>query len=124
MKPASRTRRTAVRQRSSATRAARRAVKTVRNGGLHSAKTRLLAAGLDYDTADRYAGAFSQRVTPTAVGTTVVKGRRIADGTKYVKTVAVKLYDSATFAARLVAYRPKDKTAAEKFARIAHQLAA
>ncbi|MGW2284931.1 hypothetical protein [Streptomyces phaeochromogenes] len=40
------------------------------------------------------------------------------------KTVAVKLYDTATFAARLATYRPKDSTAAAAFGRLALEVAA
>lgn len=84
-----------------------------------SAKTRLIAAGIDPSVADRFSGAFSRGVI--ADGTSVVniklKGR-------VRKNVAVKLYTVDTFASRLSTYRPKDKIAAVLFAQAAHRLAA
>ncbi len=99
---------------SAATRAARKAAKAVKTGAPQPAKTHLIAKGLDMATAKRFAGAFSKGVVPTATGETKVKlkGRR-------TKRVAVKLYDAVTFAGRLAIYRPKDKTAAALFTRIA-----
>ncbi|MGW2384378.1 hypothetical protein [Streptomyces sp. NPDC001658] len=119
MKASSRTARQTLRTRSANTRAARRACRAVATGLPQTARTHLVAAGLDDHTAKRYAGAFSRGTTPTATIQTVVKlrGRR-------TKTVPTKLYDTATFTARLAAYRPKDLTAAARFERAAHRLAA
>lgn len=119
MNPTARTARRITRQRSTETRSTRRAVKAVTTGAPQSAKTHLIAAGIDAGTAKRFAGAFSTKVVPTATGEAQIKlkGRR-------TKRVSVKLYDLATFTARLSVYRPKDVTAAGMFARAAHRLAA
>jgi len=119
MKLSSRQARHTIRTRAAHTRAARRAVKAVATGTPQTARTHLLAAGIDDQTAKRYAGAFSRGTTPTATGETVVKlkGRNR-------KQVTVKLYDAAPFPARLAAYRPKDLTAAARFEQAAHRLAA
>ena len=108
-----------IRTRSAQTRAARRAHRLVATGLPQTARTHLTAAGIDDTTAKRYAGAFSRGTTPTATTETVVKlrGRR-------TKTVPTKLYDTATFTARLAIYRPKDLTAARHFEQAAHRLAA
>ena len=75
---------------------------------------KVVAAGLDDATAKRFASAFSKGVTPTATAQAKVKLRgRVA------KTVTVKLYDHATFAARLAVYRPKNPVAAAVFAALA-----
>ena len=68
----------------------RRAVKAVATGAPQPAKTHLIAAGIGEATAKRFAGAFSTGVTASAMGEKIVKGRR-TDGTRYVKTQAVKL---------------------------------
>lgn len=119
MKPAARKARNQIRQMTRTQRAASRARRQIATGAPQTARTHLVAAGLDDATAKRFAGAFSARQTPTATATTKVKlkGRR-------TKRVTVKLYDSAAFTARLATYRPKDKTAAARFERIAHHLAA
>jgi hypothetical protein len=119
MNAKARTARRIVKARSTATRVTLRAVKAVATGAPQAAKTHLIAVGVDAATAKRFAGAFSTKVVPTLVGETVIKlkGRR-------TKKVAVKLYDLATFTARLSVYRPKDITAAGVFARAAHRLAA
>jgi hypothetical protein len=108
-----------IRTRAAQTRAARRAHRLVATGTPQTARTHLTAAGIDDHTAKRYAGAFSRGTTPTATIQTVVKlrGRR-------TKTVPTKLYDTATFTARLATYRPKDLTAAGLFEQAAHRLAA
>ncbi|TXJ78612.1 hypothetical protein E2C11_16530 [Streptomyces lavendulae] len=114
MNAATRTRRATLRQRATATRAARRAYRNVATGRPQTARTQLVAAGLDDATAKRFAGAFSKGVTPTATTQTKVKLRgRVA------KTVAVKLYDHTAFTARLAVYRPKNPTAAAAFAALA-----
>jgi hypothetical protein len=115
----SRTNRRTIAARSAATRSTRRAVKAVATGAPQPAKTHMIAAGIDAATAKRFAGAFSNRVSATATGETTIKlkGRR-------TKLVPVKLYDRATFTARLSVYRPKNLTAAGIFARAAHRLAA
>lgn len=119
MNAKTRTARRIVKARSIETRATRRAVKAVATGAPQPAKTHLIASGIDAGTAKRFAGAFSTKVTPTAVSETVIKlkGRR-------TKLVPVKLYDQDTFTARLAVYRPKNTAAAELFARAAHRLAA
>lgn len=119
MKASSRQARQTIRTRSANTRAARRAHRLVATGTPQTARTHLIAAGLDDPTAKRYAGAFSRGVTPTAVTETTIKlrGRRS-------KTVAAKLYSALAFAARLAIYRPKDLTAARLFEQAHHQLAA
>lgn len=119
MKASSRTARQTLRTRSAHTHAAARAHRAVATGLPQTARTHLVAAGLDDQTAKRYAGAFSRGTTPTATTETVVKlrGRR-------TKTVPTKLYDTATFTARLAVYRPKDLTAAGLFEQAAHRLAA
>lgn len=114
MKASTRQARRTIKARTTATHAHRAAAKAVATGTPQAARTHLVAAGLDDTTAKRYAGAFSRGITATATGETTVKLRGRA-----TKRVAVKLYDLTTFAARLAAYRPKDKTAAQLFARLA-----
>ncbi|MFF8544740.1 hypothetical protein ACF060_31140 [Streptomyces werraensis] len=119
MNASSRHARHTIRTRAAQTRAARRAHRLVATGTPQTARTHLVAAGLDDATAKRYAGAFSRGIAPTAVVEASVKlrGRRR-------KTIAVKLYDTAGFTARLAVYRPKDLTAAARFEQTAHRLAA
>lgn len=119
MKASARAARTTIRTRAAQTRATRRAHQAVATGTPQSARTHLLAAGIDTATAKRFAGAFSRGTTPTALGETEVKlrGRRR-------KTVVVKLYNATVFAARLSVYRPKDLTAAARFEQAALHLAA
>lgn len=111
--------RATLRQRTRDNRATHHATKAVATGRPQSAKNHLIAAGLDAHTAKRFAGAFSRGAQATGTDRTTVKlrGRRR-------KAVTVKLYDRDAFTARLITYRPKDKTAAAKFARLAHALAA
>ncbi|MER6778477.1 MULTISPECIES: hypothetical protein [unclassified Streptomyces] len=108
--------RKAVRVAASAT---RKALRKVATGTPQTARTHLLAVGIAPDMAKRFAGAFSARVKPTATARAAIalKGRVRKSG-------AVKLYDLATFATRLAVYRPKDRAAAARFERAAHQLAA
>jgi len=82
--------------------------------GLAPVKAHLITRGMAPATAARFAGAFSRGVQPTATGETTIKlkGRR-------TKRVAVKIYDTATFTARLAVYRPKDPAAAAEFAALA-----
>ncbi len=119
MNASSRTARRTIAARSAATRSTRRAVKAVATGAPQPASTHLIASGIDAGTAKRFAGAFSKGVAPTATGETEIKliGRR-------TKRVAVKLYDTAAFAARLATYRPRNKDIAALFAQAAHKLAA
>lgn len=119
MNAATRTRRATLRQRRTQTTATRKAQRAIATGQPQPARTQLVAAGLDDATAKRFAGAFSRGVAAdgTRTATVKLKGRTR-------KTVAVKLYAPATFAARLSVYRPKDLTAAGLFARAAHRLAA
>lgn len=109
-----RSRRAQVRAMVRENRAHGRAVRNIATGAPQTAKTHLIAVGIDTATAARFAPAFSRSVIPTAAATTKVKLTRRSRKTK---TVAVKLYDLATFCARLAVYRPaKDKTAAATFA--------
>ena len=119
MNASSRTARRTIATRSNATRKTRRAVKAVATGAPQPASTHLIASGIDAGTAKRFAGAFSKGVAPTATGETVIKLR-----SRRTKRVAVKLYDTSAFTARLSTYRPKNPGAAELFARAAHRLAA
>ncbi len=121
MNASSRTARRTIAARSAATRSTRRAVKAVATGAPQPARTHLLAVGIVPATAKQFAGAFSNGVTPTATGETVIKLKK---NSRRTKTVPVKLYDTAAFAARLSVYRPRDLTAAGQFARAAHRLAA
>lgn len=119
MKASTRQQRHTLRTRSTNTRATRRAHRLIATNTPQTARTHLTAAGLDDHTAKRYAGAFSRGTTPTTTRETEVKlrGRR-------TRRVTVKLYDRATFAARLATYRPRDLTAAGLFEQAAHRLAA
>lgn len=91
----------------------RRAAKTVAKGAA-TARTHLLAAGVDAADAKRFAGAFSRGLAPPDARLVEIKlkGRATA-------TVPVKLYDLRTFAARLATYRPKDASAAARLNRAA-----
>lgn len=109
-----RTRRNTLRQRRAQTRAARKAQRAVATGTPQPARTQLVAAGLDDTTAKRYAGAFSRGVIADGTRETRIKLKG-----RVRKAVAVKLYSPQTFAARLAAYRPRDKAAAALFARVA-----
>lgn len=98
--------------------------KTVVMPGPHSAKEYLLALGLDRDTADRFAGAFSKGVPAARRITHMHKLPGKRHGARF-KAVEVKLYDWNDFSGRLLTYRPaKDKTAAAKFAELAELVAA
>jgi hypothetical protein len=109
----------ALRNRTREQRTTRRAVKAVATGAPQTARTHLTAAGIDDQTAKRYAAAFSRGTTPTATGQTQIK---LKGRTR--KVVTTKLYDRTAFTARLLAYRPKDLTAARQFEQAAHSLAA
>jgi hypothetical protein len=114
-----RNRRAVLRHRAAATRAARRAHRAIATGTPQPVRTRLVAAGLDDATAQRFAGAFSRGVTADGTRETKVKLRgRVA------KRVQVKLYTAGTFAARLATYRPKNPVAAARFAQLATAVAA
>lgn len=119
MNARSRQARHTIRTRTRTQRAASHAIKAVATGAPQTARTHLVAVGINDATAKRYAGAFSRGTTPTTTTETVVKlkGRK-------TRRVPTKLYDLATFTARLAAYRPKDLTAADLFEQAAHQLAA
>lgn len=119
MKASNRQARRTIRTRAAQARATRRAHRAVATGTPQTARTHLLAAGIDQATAKRYAGAFSRGTTPTQTGQTVVKLRG-----RNRKHVTVKLYDAATFTARLAVYRPRDLAAAARFEQAAHRLAA
>lgn len=109
----------ALRQRIREQRATRRSIKAAATSAPQTARTHLVAAGLDDATAKRFAPAFSRNVTPTATGKTTIKLRG-----RHTRLVDVKLYDQATFAARLITYRPTNPLAAARFERAAHALAA
>lgn len=119
MKASARKARRQIREMSKTTRAQNRARRQLNTNPIQSAKTHLLAAGLDLADTKRFAGAFSARQTPTATGTTRIK---LKGRTR--KTVTVKLYAPEIAAARLATYRPKDRAAAARFERAAHHLAA
>lgn len=119
MKARSRNQRHTLRTRATNTRAARRAHRAVATGTPQTARTHLLAAGLNTDDAKRFAGAFSRGITADAHAQAPIK---LKGRTR--KLVAVKLYAATTFAARLATYRPKDLTAAARFEQAAHRLAA
>jgi hypothetical protein len=119
MNAKARTARRITRDRATTHRATRKAVHAVATGTPQTARTHLIAAGIDTATAKRYAGAFSNRAQPTATTTAPIKLKGRA-----TKTVTVKLYDRAAFAARLAAYRPRDPQAAAQFTQAAHRLAA
>ncbi|GAA3255877.1 hypothetical protein [Streptomyces lavendulae] len=114
MTAAARARRSTLRQRATAGRGARKAARALATGQPQPATIHLIGRGLDAKTAKRFAGAFSRGVAPTAMGETVVKLKGRAR-----KAVALKLYDLATFAARLAVYRPRDPHAAAQFASLA-----
>lgn len=110
----SRHRRAQLRSLSRELRAHSRARKLVATGTPQAARTHLIAAGLDTQTAQRFAGAFSRNVLPTDRRVTRIKltGRTTA-------RVSVKLYSRETFAARLAVYRPRDAHYAHLFAQTA-----
>lgn len=95
-------------------RAARRAVKAVATGQPQSARTRLVAGGLDDRIAKNYAAAFSRGLQATDTVERCIKLRG-----RVTKSVTVKLYDRATFAARLATYRPGITSVAVQFAAVA-----
>jgi hypothetical protein len=114
-----RTRRATLKQRATLNRATQRARRNVATGKPQTARTHLTAAGIDDTTAKRFAGAFSRGIIADQITTTRIK---LKGRTR--KTVQAKLYTLTTFANRLTTYRPKDKNAANLFARAAHTLAA
>ena len=117
-----RRRRAQVRAMVRESRAHGRAVRNVATGAPQTAKTHLIAVGIDTATATRFAPAFSRSVIATGTTTGQIKLTRKSRNTK---TVSIKLYDLATFVARLAVYRPaKDKAAAATFATAAHAMAA
>jgi lipase chaperone LimK len=114
MNAKARTARRIRRDRTRTQRAATRARRAIAAGQPQTARTQLVAVGLDDATAKRFASAFSKGVTPTATTKAKVKLRgRVA------KIVVVKLYDHDAFAARLAVYRPKSPAAAAAFAALA-----
>lgn len=101
------------RELASGTRAVRRAQRAV-NTGVASAKHHLVAAGMDLDTAHRYAGAFSRGVTADSTRVVDLKLRK-----RHTKRIEIKEYTLKTFGRRLAVYRPKDAVAAARFERLA-----
>lgn len=82
------------------------------------ARVWLTNAGVTPAYAEKYASAFSRGMTPTQMSVTKIKPKK--NSRKSERTVAVKLYNFATFVGRLVAYRPKNNPeAAAEFARAA-----
>src|ERR1044072_5234488 len=119
MNASSRQARHTIRTRTRTQRAASRPRRAIATGAPQTARTHLVAVGLDDVTAKRYAGAFSRGV----------EADRSEEHTSELqkrtrKTITVKLYAATTFAARLAVYRPKDLTAAALFEQAAHSLAA
>lgn len=106
--------RATLRRRTAGTRATQRALRAVATGTPQPARTQLVAAGLDDATAKRFAGAFSRGLVADDTRETAIKLKG-----RVRKTVAVKLYAAATFAARLATYRPKDKVVAARFETLA-----
>lgn len=114
MRQSARQARTVIRNRVRQIRATRRAVKAVATGAPQSARTRLVAGGLDDRIAKSYAGAFSRGMVATETIERCIKLRG-----RVTKPVKVKLYDRATFAARLATYRPGITSVAVQFAAVA-----
>jgi hypothetical protein len=114
MKATARHARATIRRISRETRTHRRAQRNIATSTPQTAKTHLIASGVPVDTATRFVGAFSRSVIPTATTTVKIKLKK-----RHRATVTVKLYDQATFRARLAVYRPKDQQAATVFARAA-----
>lgn len=108
-----RTARAHLRNMTRTAKATRRAEKAI-TAPTASAKNHLIAVGLDIPTATRFAAAFSRGMVAQTTVTATIKltGRR-------TKRVAVKHYNTATFAARLAVYRPKDTAAAARFEHLA-----
>jgi hypothetical protein len=102
--------RATLRRRTAETRATHRALRAVATGQPQPVRTRLVAAGLDDATAKRFAPAFSRGLVADDTRETTVKLKG-----RVRKAVAVKLYATTTFAARLATYRPKDKVVAARF---------
>jgi len=99
-----------MRRNNRVTRAAHKAVAA----GPASAKHHMIVAGVPVATAERFAGAFSRGMVATDKVTVEIKLRG-----RVTKRVEVKRYDADTAAARMATYRPKDKTAAAVFERVA-----
>jgi len=114
MRHSARQARTITRNRARQVRAMRRAVKAVATGAPQTARTYLVAGGLDDRIAKNYAGAFSRGVEPTAKVERCIKLRG-----RVTRPVQVKLYDRATFLGRLATYRPGVSSVARLFAAIA-----
>lgn len=116
---AARTARANLRNLVRANRAAARARRQVATGTPQTARTHLVAAGLSDADAKRYAGAFSRSVIATdTVRATMRNPKGKRRGSRKMR-VAVKVYDVATFRARLAAYRPKAADAAARFEALA-----
>jgi hypothetical protein len=103
-----------LRSRTAAHRAAARARRAVATGQPQPVRTRLVAAGLDDQTAKRFAPAFSRGLVADGARRTTVKLKGRAR-----KAVLVKLYAARTFAARLATYRPRDAVFAARFEALA-----
>lgn len=122
MTSSNRHRRAQVRAMVRENRAHGRAVRNVATGTPQTAKTHLIAVGIDTATATRFAPAFSRSVLASGTTTGPIK---LTHRSRKTKTVSIKLYDLATFRARMAVYRPaKDATAAVTFAIAALAVAA
>ncbi|MFF0409145.1 hypothetical protein ACFYUY_01750 [Kitasatospora sp. NPDC004745] len=99
----------------------RQTSQALRTGGPLTAKTALIARGLDAATADRFASAFSKTAGPGVDTITVLKLRRSkSSGRLVVLRVSAKTFTADQITAALAVYRPKtNKAAAELFARLA-----
>ncbi|KUL26633.1 hypothetical protein [Streptomyces regalis] len=105
-----RTLRAVLRQRTRDQRATARAVRAVNTGQPLPVRTRLVAAGLDDQTAKRFAPAFSRGLVADDVRETKIKLKA-----RVTRRVQVKLFNARTFAARLATYRPKNPVVAARF---------
>jgi hypothetical protein len=99
----------------------RQTSRALRNGQPLTAKTALIARGLDAATADRFASAFSKAAGPGVATVTVLKLRRSkSSGRVVVLAVSAKTFTADQITAALAVYRPKtNRAAAELFARLA-----
>lgn len=95
-------------------RARHAATRRIATGQPQSARTWLLAAGMDPKDAKRFAGPFSRGQQADATGETTVKlkGRATA-------TFPVKLYGRVAATARLAVYRPGDRSVWARLSRSA-----
>lgn len=114
------TRRTAalLRDRARSHRAARHAAKAVATGTA-AVSAHLIAGGIAPATAHRFSGAVTRKAKSLghAPAATATKRQKLKG--RAFKVVAVALWTRAQIATVLAVYRPKDKQAAQLFARLA-----